>query len=266
MTLKSGSLFMCGVGARGGRSLVVRAGISMVLMGIALGPFAGAGAQEVRGTTPTPAPAGQVSAPPADSQPQSLAINNMAKLDDAHKLGTGDLLSYQVLEEKKAPARLVVLESGEVQVPYIGRVQARGKSCKQLAYEIKGALEQQFFRKATVIIGLDYAGGTGTPGSPSATQEFVTVMGEVNGPGRIPIQKGQFGYTLSQAILDAGGLTRFANTKKVKITRYPDPNNRSVTKEIQVNLHDVMKKGEIDKDVELLPYDVIFIPEKWFSF
>jgi len=63
------------------------------------------------------------------------------------------VVSYRVVEERKDPIPLMVTDSGEIEVPYIGRVPAAGKTCKELAYEIKPLLEKDYFYKATVIVG-----------------------------------------------------------------------------------------------------------------
>ena len=57
--------------------------------------------------------------------------------DDKYKLHVGDRISFQILEDRRAPSLLVVADSGEVEAPYVGRVVATDKTCKQLAAELK---------------------------------------------------------------------------------------------------------------------------------
>src|SRR4028118_1307278 len=71
--------------------------------------------------------------------------NSMAVLDDRRKLGIGDQVRFRVVEDRKEPTPLVVTDSGEMEVPLIGRVNAAGKTCKQLAYEIKSGLEKEYY-------------------------------------------------------------------------------------------------------------------------
>jgi len=59
-----------------------------------------------------------------------------------YKLRVGDTISYQIMEDRiwnslDAPKPLVVTDSGEVDVPYIGRVMAVNKTCKELAMTSK---------------------------------------------------------------------------------------------------------------------------------
>ena len=77
--------------------------------------------------------------------------------DDKYKLRVGDKISLQILEDRDAPKGLVVADSGELDVPYVGRVAASDKTCKQLADELKARLEKEYYHRATVIIALDVA-------------------------------------------------------------------------------------------------------------
>jgi hypothetical protein len=51
--------------------------------------------------------------------------------------------------------RLRVNDNGELEVPYIGLVPAAGRTCRELAYNIKAALEKEYYYHATVILAVD---------------------------------------------------------------------------------------------------------------
>ena len=176
---------------------------------------------------------------------------SMEVLDDKRPLRVGDRLSVRVVEDRKLPMQLVVTDSGEVEVPLIGRVMAKGKTCKQLAYSIKGPLERDYYYKATVIIGLDFEGHV-SPGR-------VYVTGQVHSQGPIEIPPDET-FTVSRAILKAGGFADFANTKKVKLVR----KNSSET--IIVNVDAIVRKGRFDKDPAVEPEDTIIVPERLINF
>src|SRR5947207_3634108 len=53
--------------------------------------------------------------------------------DDKYKLRAGDKVAFQILEDRDAPKSLVVADSGELDVPYVGRVTVVDKTSKQLA-------------------------------------------------------------------------------------------------------------------------------------
>jgi len=80
----------------------------------------------------------------------------MTVLDDKKKLGSNDYVSFRVVEDRDNDSqRLRVNDNGELEVPYVGLVPARGKSCKELAYTIKALLEKEYYYHATVILAVD---------------------------------------------------------------------------------------------------------------
>src|ERR1700719_5344640 len=80
--------------------------------------------------------------PSADLPPTTSTVmrtNSMDVLDDKKKLGTNDFVSFRVVEDRDNDSqRLRVNDNGELEVPYMGLVPPEGKTCKELAYTIKG--------------------------------------------------------------------------------------------------------------------------------
>src|SRR5258708_40273276 len=64
--------------------------------------------------------------------------------DDKYKLRAGDRVAFQIMEDRDAPKSLVVADSGELEVPYVGRVAATDKTGKQLADVLKTRPEQEY--------------------------------------------------------------------------------------------------------------------------
>lgn len=194
-----------------------------------------------------------VRAPQAAGSAASMT-NSMAALDDSRPLQVADRLSYRVVEERQSPVSLVVVDSGEVELPLIGRVAAEGKTCRQLAHAIKGLLEQQYFFHATVIIALDVAS--------VRSRGTVYMTGAVRGAGPVSIPPGET-FTLSKAVLQAGGLADFANGRKVKIVRKGAGGD---TTTMVVDLDEIINKGHLEKDPVLQPDDMIIVPERLINF
>jgi protein involved in polysaccharide export with SLBB domain len=171
----------------------------------------------------------------------------MVALDEKKKLGSNDYVSFRVVEDRDNESqRLRVNDNGELEVPYIGPVPAQGKTCKQLAYDIKGALEKEYYYHATVILALDRVS--------EKSRGRVYVYGSVRqqGPQEIPADES---YTASKAVIRAGGFGDFADKKKIKVTR---KNGESFS----VDLKDVIERGHTDKDVVLQPDDQIYVPQR----
>jgi polysaccharide export outer membrane protein len=188
-------------------------------------------------------------AAPAD-QPTSSTVmrtNSMTVLDDKKRLGSNDSVSFRVVEDRDNESQhLRVNDNGELEVPYIGLVQAAGKSCKELAYNVKAALEREYYYHATVIIAVDRVS--------EKSRGKVYVYGSVKqqGPQEIPADES---YTVSKAVIRAGGFGDFANKRKVKLTRKSGG-------DYTVDLKRIIEEGHSEEDVVLQPDDQIYVPQR----
>jgi len=176
------------------------------------------------------------------------------ELDENHLLAPGDELFFKILEDKKPAEKLTVTDSGEVNVPYIGRTSVTNKTCRTLATELKTLLEKDYYYRATVIIGLDFLNKVAKVDKVIGR---ALIFGEVHNQGTVDILSGQT-MTVSEAILHAGGLTDSANKKKIRIIR----SNGHGSTNIEVNLADLLDKGKTEKDVPIEPNDYIIVPTK----
>jgi protein involved in polysaccharide export with SLBB domain len=192
------------------------------------------------------------------SRPLSASfVNSMAVLNDEHQLGPGDQLSFRVIEDEDPPQTLTITASGEMEVPYIGRVHAAGKTCKAVAYALKPALEKEYYRQATVILGLDVIAPKG-----SVSKGKVYITGQVRTQGALEIPSDET-FTLSKAILKAGGFQEYANKRKVRVT-HKAKNGKTEVK--TVDMVNVIEKGKTEGDITIEPDDVIFVPERLINF
>jgi polysaccharide biosynthesis/export protein len=182
--------------------------------------------------------------------------------DDTYTLRVGDTVSFQILEDQiwdpqNEPRILVVQDSGEIEVPYIGRVMAVGKTCKQIAVEIKAALEKDYYKQATAVISMDVA-------SPILGRVYI--WGQVHNQGGLDIQLNE-NLTAGQAILRAGGFADFANQKKVKVIRSSSgPDKSKQTQTFNLDMEQILQQGKTDKDIVLQPGDLIIVPSRLFNF
>ncbi len=182
--------------------------------------------------------------------------------DDTYKLRVGDTVSFQISEDQiwdplNAPRLLVVQDSGEIELPYVGRVMAVGKTCKQLAGEIKTGLEKDYYQTATVVISMNAA-------SPILGRIYI--WGQVHNQGPLDIQVNE-NLTAGQAILRAGGFADFANQRKVKVIRGSAGADKSKsTQTINLDMEQILSEGKTDKDIILQPGDLIIVPSRLFNF
>ena len=182
----------------------------------------------------------------------------MAALDDTKKLGPGDIVTYRVLEDQDETKALVISDTGDLDAPYLGFVQAVKKTPKQLAFDIKARLEKQSYRRATVIINLQEINKKRILGK-------IYVSGQVRQSGSQEIPDDEV-FTVSKAILKAGGFSDFADKRKVRLIRAgiqggtPGENTRVI------NIEDIWEKGKTANDVPVQADDIIFVPKKTVNF
>lgn len=177
---------------------------------------------------------------------------SMAVLDDTRKLGIGDVVSFRVVEDRDPPVSLIITDSGEMEVPYIGRVRAAGRTCKNLALSIKSALEVDYYYRATVIIGLDSVS--------QASRGRIYVSGEVLNQGAQEIPPNEE-FTASKALANSGGFSKFANKNKIRIIR------KGVDGGSEIILFDYEKfQNGSGPDITLQPNDTINVRARAINF
>src|SRR3954470_5491739 len=180
-----------------------------------------------------------------------MRTNSMTVLDDKKRLGPNDFVSFRVVEDRDNESQhLRVNDSGELEVPYIGLVPASGRTCRELAYSVKSSLEREYYYHATVIIAVDRVS--------EKSRGKVYVYGKVKGKGPEEIPADET-YTVSKAIIRAGGFGDFADKKKIKLSR---KNGQTVI----VNLKRVIEEGHTEEDVVVQPDDQIYVPQKLVNF
>jgi protein involved in polysaccharide export with SLBB domain len=193
--------------------------------------------------------------PPAATNPATLTTvltTNVDLLDDKYHLVVGDQLSFRVVEDDDPVTTLPVADSGEIQVPYLGRYPAAGKTCKELALGVKAELEKKYYYTATVAIAVN---------SMPRSRGKIYLVGAVRVPGPQDLASDET-LTVSKAILRAGGFTEFASEKNVKVTR----GSAADKKVFELNVSRILEKGDTENDLTLQPGDLIYIPERMIRF
>ncbi len=207
-----------------------------------------------RGGEP-PGRGGAVAATNAPVRSTFAEAASMETLDDQHRMAIGDRLSFRIVEDQEDPKPLLVTDSGDLEVPYIGRFPARDKTCKQLARELKAELEKDYYYRATVILAVDQL---------SKTRGKVYLVGSIRIPGPQEIPSDEV-FTLSKCIMRAGGFADFADKRHVKVTRKP-PSARGANKVFVVNVGEIIERGRTEADLVLEPEDLIYVPSRMVNF
>jgi len=176
-------------------------------------------------------------------------------LDDKHILTPGDRLSFRIVEDKDPAKMLLVADSRELDVPYLGRFSISNETCAQVAGRLKALLEQKYYYRATVILGLD---------SVNKLRGKVYVEGQVRSQGSVDLLFDEK-LTAGKAILMSGGFADFANKRKVRVVRGADKAGTE-PKTFEINMIDVLDNGHPENDILLEPNDYVIVPARSVNF
>lgn len=122
------------------------------------------------------------------------------------------------------------------------------------AYENIGGSKDLVLSPDDIIVVPSLAEGKVSPGSVQ-----VMVAGKVEKPGVVFFEPGE-PPSLVRAILKAGNFNKFADKRKVRLVRLQ--NGETVTKNIDVE--NLLEKGQLDNDMKLISGDLIVIDDSWF--
>jgi polysaccharide export outer membrane protein len=188
------------------------------------------------------------------TMPMGMGADRPSTLvDPSRRLQQGDIVSLKILEDTDPLAQLVVSRTGEVYVDPVGDVRIAGMTVGQAAGEIKRLLEKDYYYTATVRLGLLAV-------NEKATMGYIYLSGQVERVGGVPIFA-ERPMKLSEAILNAGGFRRYADDRKVTVTR----TRAGHTDRFVVDVKAIISGGQADKDPVLQDGDRINVPETFFK-
>lgn len=183
--------------------------------------------------------------------------SGVAPADRDKVLGPGDVVTLEILEDKTPPISKRITDTGDLDVPYIGRVHVAGKSCSEVVAQVTRLLEADYYYKATVKLGIDQIN---TTKQGNAGKIYVSGDAKASGPQEIPPGEN---LTASEAVVKAGGGTQFADLRKVKVTR---KEKDGATKTYTIDVKAVLEEGHMDKDMQLIDGDHVFVPRRLITF
>jgi polysaccharide export outer membrane protein len=167
-----------------------------------------------------------------------------------YRIQPGDQLAITVLEDDTLNRTTLVLPDGRISVPLAGSIQAAGRSVESVESTIADRLASNFAVRPSVFVSV-----------VAVTDELETfpifVVGQVGEPGQRDVEPGT---TMLQAIALAGGLDRFAATKRIQLRR-ADPATGQERLYI-FNYRAVERGGAIQSMITLREGDVIVVPER----
>ncbi|NOT70056.1 MAG: polysaccharide export protein [Hyphomicrobium sp.] len=170
--------------------------------------------------------------PDVVSGPQFATRQGQAPLNRVYRLGIGDKLKVSVFGEDNLSGPFEVNAVGQISLPLIGEMPAKGLAVHELRERIARKLSDGYLKNPKVTVEM-------------LNYRPIFIHGEVKNAGEFAYKNG---VSLRDAIAMAGGYTYRANQTYLYIGREGEP--------------DVAVRTPAD--VPILPGDNIRIPERFF--
>lgn len=152
---------------------------------------------------------------------------------EGYTLDSGDKLRVVVFGQEGISGSYLVDAGGNVSLPLVGTVPARGFTTQQLATGIADRLKHGYVREPHVTVTIE------------AYRPFF-ILGEVTTPGQYPFVPNM---TVENAIAVAGGFSPRAQKRTVEITR--NGGGQRFT-------------GDVPLNYPMRPGDTVVVKERWF--
>jgi polysaccharide export outer membrane protein len=192
-------------------------------------------------TPPPSAPARAVAVAPPPRQPETATYaaapvsyaEALPYQPPPYTLDAGDKLRIVVFGQDGISNAYIVDAGGNVNLPLIGTVPARGVTTQQLSQRITARLKQGYVREPHVTVEVE-------------TYRPFFILGEVTTPGQYPYVAD---LTVEKAIAIAGGFAPRAYKQTVELTH--------TARGQQI-------KSDVPLSYPLRPGDTLLVKERWF--
>ena len=165
-----------------------------------------------------------------------------------------DVISIQVFGEEDLSKVQRIDGSGNIRMGLIGTVSVAGLTLREAESQLEESfVSGRYLRDPQVSISVEeYA------------PQYVSVLGQVDKPGRVLLEKEANSMRLVDAISAVGGFTGIAKSDAVRITRM-ETNGTEQT--VNINATSLINGESGDAPAEFIhlqPGDVVFVPERLF--
>lgn len=181
----------------------------------------------------------------------SAALIQPATTDPAkynYLIGPGDSVNVFVWRNPDVSSSVIVRPDGKMTTPLVEDLQASGKTPTQLARDIEKVLGS-YIKDPIVTVTVN--------GFVGPYSEQIRVVGEAAKPQTLSYRQDM---TLLDVMIAVGGLTDFAAGNDASVIRVVNGKQEQYA----VRLEDLVKGGDISANGQLLPGDILIIPESWF--
>lgn len=179
--------------------------------------------------------------------PQLISKETSPSLSD-YAIGPGDELKIFVWRNPDVSADIPVRPDGKITTPLVEDIQAVGKTSSQLARDLEKELIKYLKKPIVTVTVTKFVGTFG---------EQIRVVGQAAEPKALPYRDD---ITLLDVMIEVGGLNEFAAGNRAKVVRRVG-GKQTV---FNVRLEDLLNDGDMTANLDMLPGDVLIIPESWF--
>ncbi len=179
----------------------------------------------------------------------TLHPSNTAEVDSyKYLIGAGDVLNIFVWRNPEVSGSFVVRPDGMITTSLVEDIKVSGKTPTELARSIEEILGT-YLREPIVTVTVNSFVGP--------FSEQIRVIGEAAEPQAINYTQHM---TLLDVMIQVGGLTEFADGNDAVLVRIENGQQ----KQYDIMIDQLLKDGEISANIDMLPGDIIIIPEAWF--
>ncbi|PCJ22121.1 MAG: hypothetical protein COB04_01325 [Gammaproteobacteria bacterium] len=170
--------------------------------------------------------------------PSTFAPVTDVPVPPSYVIGPGDVVVVQLYGKENVTRKIVVTREGVLQFPGIGPLSVVGLSYQELKQYLNNIIEKKMIGVSASI----------TMGSLRSIRIFV--LGEAHRPGSYTVSSLS---TIINALFFSGGVTDLGSLRHIQLKRKGELVG-------ELDLYDLLLKGDTSGDQRLLPGDVIFIP------
>ncbi len=179
----------------------------------------------------------------------TLHPSNTADINSyKYLIGAGDVLNIFVWRNPEVSGSFIVRPDGMITTSLVEDIVVSGKTPTELAREIEKILST-YLRDPVVTVTVNNFVGP--------FSEQIRVIGEAAQPQAINYTQHM---TLLDVMIQVGGLTEFADGNDAVLVRIENGQQ----KQYEIMVDELLKDGKITANVDMLPGDIIIIPEAWF--
>ena len=168
--------------------------------------------------------------------------------DYNYLIGPGDSLNIFVWGNPEISGTFDVRPDGKISTSLVDDIDASGRTPSDLARSIEARLSEYVRDPIVTVIVQDFVG---------PYSEQVRVIGEASQPKAINYRENM---TLLDVMVAVGGLTEYADGNDARLIRVINGQQR----QFGLKMGDLIRDGDIQANIDILPGDIIIIPEAWF--